>query len=57
MLLLTFQSRKEMMDKTAEACDKLTGDLKGKMYRLESMSKEENQQLIDDHFLFKNDDR
>lgn len=51
------EDRKKMMDMTAEACDKLTGDLAGKMYRLETMTKAENQQLIDDHFLFKNDDR
>lgn len=46
-----------MLKKTEEACATLPGELAGKMYRLEGMSKTDEQQLIDDHFLFKNDDR
>lgn len=30
----------------------LTGDLKGKYYALKNMTEAEQQQLIDDHFLF-----
>lgn len=30
----------------------LDGDLKGKYYALKNMTEEEQQQLIDDHFLF-----
>lgn len=32
--------------------DALDGDLKGKYYALKNMTEEEQQQLIDDHFLF-----
>lgn len=32
--------------------DSLEGDLKGKYYALKNMTEEEQQQLIDDHFLF-----
>ncbi|XP_030211943.1 creatine kinase, brain a isoform X1 [Gadus morhua] len=35
-----------------EALDTLSGDLKGKYYALKNMSDAEQQQLIDDHFLF-----
>ncbi|KAG9336594.1 hypothetical protein JZ751_002941, partial [Albula glossodonta] len=35
-----------------EALNALDGDLKGKYYALKSMTEEEQQQLIDDHFLF-----
>lgn len=34
------------------ALDSLEGDLKGKYYALKNMTDEEQQQLIDDHFLF-----
>ena len=34
------------------ALDTLSGDLKGKYYALKNMSDAEQQQLIDDHFLF-----
>lgn len=46
-----------MFNKTKKATDALEGELKGTMYPLEGMTKETEQQLIDDHFLFKNDDR
>lgn len=32
--------------------DSLEGDFKGKYYALKNMTEEEQQQLIDDHFLF-----
>jgi hypothetical protein len=35
----------------------MTGELSGKYYSLQSMSKEDQQQLINDHFLFKEGDR
>nr|BAD11138.1 creatine kinase 1 [Lethenteron camtschaticum] len=37
---------------SVEALSKLDGDLKGKYYALKGMSDQEQQQLIDDHFLF-----
>jgi len=46
-----------MEDITIKALKSLKGDLEGKYYSLETMSKEDEQKLIDDHFLFKNDDR
>lgn len=36
----------------AAALASLEGDLKGKYYALKNMTEEEQQQLIDDHFLF-----
>jgi len=36
-----------------DACNTFTGDLKGTFYPLEGMSKEVQDQLIADHFLFK----
>uniref|UniRef100_A0A8C7GA25 creatine kinase n=1 Tax=Oncorhynchus kisutch TaxID=8019 RepID=A0A8C7GA25_ONCKI len=37
---------------SVEALDSLSGDLKGKYYALKNMTDAEQQQLIDDHFLF-----
>lgn len=37
---------------SVDALASLDGDLKGKYYALKSMTEEEQQQLIDDHFLF-----
>lgn len=34
------------------ALNSLTGEFKGKYYPLKSMTEQEQQQLIDDHFLF-----
>ena len=45
--------RLEIMNKVVEACETFTGDLKGKFYPLAGMSKEDQDQLINDHFLFK----
>lgn len=53
----TDEQRKEMENKTIKALETLEGELKGKYYSLETMTPEENQQLIDDHFMFKNDDK
>ena len=47
------EQRDEIMKKVVAACDTFTGDLKGTFYPLEGMSKETQDQLIEDHFLFK----
>ncbi|XP_033023927.1 creatine kinase U-type, mitochondrial [Lacerta agilis] len=44
--------RREVERVTAEALAGLSGDLAGKYYRLSEMTEKEQQQLIDDHFLF-----
>merc|ERR1712131_294451 len=48
---------KEMEDKVSAALSGLEGELKGTFYPLTGMTKEVQQQLIDDHFLFKEGDR
>jgi creatine kinase len=52
---------KEQRDKVEElvsgALSKMTGELAGKYYPLAGMDKKTQQQLIDDHFLFKEGDR
>lgn len=53
----TKEQRKAMEEKTVAALKTLDGELAGKYFSLETMSKEEEKQLIADHFLFKNDDR
>jgi len=45
------------MNKVVEACNTFEGDLKGTFYPLEGMEAATSQQLIDDHFLFKEGDR
>jgi arginine kinase len=49
--------RDEVMAKVVEACNTFKGDLKGKFYPLDGMSKEDQKKLIEDHFLFKEGDR
>jgi len=51
------EQRLEIMAKVVEACNQFEGDLKGKFYPLEGMDAADQQQLIDDHFLFKEGDR
>lgn len=51
------QKRREMEAKTIEALEQLEGELQGKYFSLEKMSKEEEKQLVEDHFLFKDDDK
>jgi creatine kinase/arginine kinase len=51
------EQRDEIMAKVVEACEKFEGDLKGTFYALKGMDKKVQQQLIDDHFLFKEGDR
>ena len=45
--------RLEIMNKVVTACKTFEGDLKGTFYPLEGMSKKDQEQLINDHFLFK----
>ena len=45
------------MATVVEACATFEGDLKGTFYLLEGMDAKVSQQLIDDHFLFKEGDR
>jgi arginine kinase len=49
--------RLEIMEKVTTACKTFEGDLAGSFYPLEGMDKAVQQQLIDDHFLFKEGDR
>ncbi|XP_032302851.1 creatine kinase U-type, mitochondrial isoform X1 [Coturnix japonica] len=48
----TRAERREVEKVTVEALNGLTGDLSGRYYRLSEMTEKEQQQLIDDHFLF-----
>ncbi|XP_027752987.1 creatine kinase U-type, mitochondrial [Empidonax traillii] len=48
----TRAERREVEKVTVEALNGLTGDLAGRYYRLSEMTEKEQQQLIDDHFLF-----
>ncbi|XP_014237693.1 arginine kinase isoform X1 [Trichogramma pretiosum] len=54
---LTEAQYKEMEEKVSGTLSGLEGELKGTFYPLTGMSKETQQQLIDDHFLFKEGDR
>lgn len=54
---LTEAQYKEMEDKVSNTLSGLEGELKGTFYPLTGMSKEVQQKLIDDHFLFKEGDR
>jgi len=51
------EQRNDIMAKVVQACENFDGDLKGKFYPLKGMDKKVQQQLIDDHFLFKEGDR
>lgn len=54
---LTEAQYKEMEDKVSSTLSGMEGELKGKFYPLTGMDKAVQQQLIDDHFLFKEGDR
>lgn len=54
---LTEANYKEMEDKVSSTLVGLDGELKGKYHPLIGMDKATQQQLIDDHFLFKEGDR
>ena len=50
---ITNEQRDEIMAKVVTACNAFEGDLAGSFYALDSMDAATQQQLIDDHFLFK----
>mmetsp|Transcript_5453 Transcript_5453/g.9218 ORF Transcript_5453/g.9218 Transcript_5453/m.9218 type:complete len:257 (-) Transcript_5453:81-851(-) len=54
---VTKEQRNEIMEKVVEACNTFEGDLKGTFYPLKGMDKATQEQLINDHFLFKEGDR
>ena len=54
---LTEQNYKDMEASVRDALSGLSGELKGTYYPLTGMDKATQQQLIDDHFLFKEGDR
>jgi creatine kinase/arginine kinase len=54
---VTKEQRLEIMNKVVDACSKFEGDLAGTFYPLEGMSEDVRQQLVADHFLFKEGDR
>ncbi|XP_076444654.1 arginine kinase-like isoform X2 [Babylonia areolata] len=54
---LTKADRLKMEEITKEALNKLKGPLKGTYYPLVGMDKQTEKQLINDHFLFKDDDK
>jgi len=54
---VTKDQRLEIMQKVVDACNTFEGDLQGKFYPLEGMSADDQKQLIEDHFLFKEGDR
>lgn len=54
---LTEEQYKEMEQKVSSTLNGLEGELKGQFYPLTGMTKEVQQKLIDDHFLFKEGDR
>lgn len=55
--MLKLEQYEEIMKIVQEAVKSLSGDLKGKFHPLESMSKEMKKQLIEEHILFKEDDK
>ena len=50
---MTREQRLEIEQKVIEACNSFEGDLAGTYYSLSTMSEEDRQQLVEDHFLFK----
>ncbi|CAO1417211.1 unnamed protein product, partial [Diamesa tonsa] len=55
--ILKLEQYEEIMKNVQEAVKSLSGNLKGKFHPLESMSKEMKKQLIEEHILFKEDDK
>jgi arginine kinase len=54
---ITKEQRDEVESLVSGALSKMTGELAGKYHPLSGMDKVTQQQLIDDHFLFKEGDR
>ena len=54
---ITREQRLDIMNNLMTVFDQFEGDLQGKFYPLENMKKEDQKQLIANHFLFKEGDR
>ncbi len=54
---ITKEQRNSIEQKVVQACNSFDGELKGTFYSLSSMTEAQQQQLIADHFLFKEGDR
>lgn len=52
----TSEDLENMADDTVKALNTLTGELAGKYYPLATMSEGDKKQLVEDHFLFRDDD-
>ena len=55
--LISDEERNKIADNISSALGKLTGDLSGKYFPLNSMTASVREQMINDHFLFKQGDR
>lgn len=53
----TLQTRLEVIDLVEKVCEGLDGELKGTLYRHSTMSDEQREQLIADHYLFRGRDK
>ena len=54
---ITREQRNEIEQKVVQACSAFEGELAGTFYSLGTMTAEQQNQLIADHFLFKEGDR
>ena len=54
---ITKDQRDQVESLVKKACESFTGELEGTYYALSSMSEDDRNQLIEDHFLFKEGDR
>ena len=54
---ITREQRNSIEQKVVQACNSFTGELKGTFYSLGSMTDAQRNQLVEDHFLFKEGDR
>ena len=54
---VTKEQRNQIEQKVVQACNSFEGELQGTFYSLGSMTDEQRNQLIEDHFLFKEGDR
>lgn len=54
---ISTEDRAKLEKEIIDVLNGLDGDLKGEYYSLETMSEEDRQRLVDDHFLFKQGDR
>ncbi len=54
---ISTEDRAKLEKEIIDVLNGLDGDLKGEYYSLESMSEDDRQRLVNDHFLFKQGDR